>query len=76
MRWRRGEGARWGPGSAGSRGMRGSPPATFPALLHLALRRLVNEEYKVWKKNTPFLYGEGLRAGRQGSGGAATRHVA
>lgn len=20
--------------------------------------RLVNEEYKVWKKNTPFLYGE------------------
>ena len=21
--------------------------------------RLVNEEYKIWKKNTPFLYGEG-----------------
>ena len=20
--------------------------------------RLVNEEYKIWKKNTPFLYGE------------------
>jgi hypothetical protein len=22
--------------------------------------RLVNEEYKIWKKNTPFLYGEGI----------------
>ncbi len=22
--------------------------------------RLVNEEYKIWKKNTPFLYGETL----------------
>lgn len=21
--------------------------------------RLVNEEYKIWKRNTPFLYGEG-----------------
>jgi len=20
--------------------------------------RLINEEYKIWKKNTPFLYGE------------------
>lgn len=23
-----------------------------------AEERLVNEEYKIWKKNTPFLYGE------------------
>lgn len=22
--------------------------------------RLINEEYKIWKKNTPFLYGEGV----------------
>ena len=22
--------------------------------------RLVNEEYKIWKKNTPFLYGAAL----------------
>ena len=22
--------------------------------------RLINEEYKIWKKNTPFLYGECL----------------
>lgn len=22
--------------------------------------RLVNEEYKIWKKNTPFLYGKAL----------------
>ena len=47
-------------------------PSHLPCL-HLALRRLVNEEYKVWKKNTPFLYGEGLRAGGQRLG-AATRH--
>ena len=47
-------------------------PSHLPCL-HLALRRLVNEEYKVWKKNTPFLYGEGLRAGGQRRG-AATRH--
>jgi histone-binding protein RBBP4 len=24
--------------------------------------RLVNEEYKIWKKNTPFLYGDVLSA--------------
>jgi hypothetical protein len=24
--------------------------------------RLINEEYKIWKKNTPFLYGEGFWA--------------
>jgi hypothetical protein len=24
--------------------------------------RLINEEYKIWKKNTPFLYGEGVWA--------------
>lgn len=23
-----------------------------------AEERIINEEYKVWKKNTPFLYGE------------------
>ena len=26
--------------------------------------RLVNEEYKIWKKNTPFLYGESALARR------------
>lgn len=27
-------------------------------LLFNLLRRLVNDEYKIWKKNTPFLYGK------------------
>ena len=29
--------------------------------------RLVNEEYKIWKKNTPFLYG--MATGKRDHGG-------
>lgn len=25
--------------------------------------RLINEEYKIWKKNTPFLYGKHVEQG-------------
>jgi hypothetical protein len=31
-----------------------------------AEEKLINEEYKIWKKNTPFLYGGG---GGRGAGG-------
>lgn len=40
-----------------------------------AEEKLINEEYKIWKKNTPFLYGEWLgpvsRPGWQFEGGRA-----
>jgi hypothetical protein len=52
MRWRRGEIVLLDSDNA-SYGLSITPdvaPASFC--------RLVNEEYKIWKKNTPFLYGE------------------
>ena len=43
---------------------RADAPDTIPSLLPTHTdeveERLVNEEYKIWKKNTPFLYGERL----------------
>uniref|UniRef100_A0A8I3PCD3 Histone-binding protein RBBP4-like N-terminal domain-containing protein n=1 Tax=Canis lupus familiaris TaxID=9615 RepID=A0A8I3PCD3_CANLF len=41
----------------------GIPPARLPAMAHKEAafddaveERVINEEYKIWKKNTPFLY--------------------
>uniref|UniRef100_A0A673T3Y0 Histone-binding protein RBBP4-like N-terminal domain-containing protein n=1 Tax=Suricata suricatta TaxID=37032 RepID=A0A673T3Y0_SURSU len=34
----------------------GIPPADKEAAFDDAEERVINEEYKIWKKNTPFLY--------------------
>lgn len=66
MRWRSGERATWRRLQRRLADRAGQCSAALTAL-PLSARRLVNEEYKVWKKNTPFLYGEQL--GRTGGGG-------
>jgi hypothetical protein len=38
--------------------------------------RLINEEYKIWKKNTPFLYGEAVLGHSTGQHKLAGYHFA
>ena len=47
--------AQFGPVRAGARSMGG--PREEEEYPDEVEERLVNEEYKIWKKNTPFLYG-------------------
>ena len=78
MRWRSGEWVAGQPADDHLAGWQGLSPV--PAPLHA--RRLVNEEYKVWKKNTPFLYGKRACSGggpprrRSPAGGSAVPGLA
>ena len=62
-----------GGGGRGARGARWRGGRSLPLAAAATLRRLVNEEYKIWKKNTPFLYGEAGAGGSvRGQAGGAT----